>query len=111
MKNYDLFLFYSVGFSLAVEFEWKPSDANKNLTKLFLDSDGFYVGGLNTTYFINYDFKGKTIIFRIIVIWIFQMSHNDLTVKHLRDIRAVLSHHRGRVPIQEIYILIMLKIF
>ena len=68
MKSYDLFLFYSVGFSLAVEFEWKPSDANKNLTKLFLDSDGFYVGGLNTTYFINYDFKGKSIIFRIIVI-------------------------------------------
>ena len=110
MKSYDLFLFYSVGFSLAVEFEWKPSDANKNLTKLFLDSDGFYVGGLNTTYFINYDFKGKTIIFRIIVIWIFQMSHNDLTVKHLRDTRAALNH-RGWVRIQEKYILIMLKIY
>ena len=59
MKNYGLF--YLVGFSLAVEFEWEPSDGNKNLTKLFLDSDGFYVGGLNTTYFINYNFKGKTL--------------------------------------------------
>ena len=59
MKNYGLF--YLVGFSLALEFEWKPSDGNKNLTKLFLDSDGFYVGGLNTTYFINYNFKGKTL--------------------------------------------------
>merc|ERR1711990_994233 len=71
MKNYDLFLFYSVGFSLAVEFEWQPSDGNKNLTKLFLDSDGFYVGGLNTTYLINYNFKDVS-----------QRSHSETSTRH-----------------------------
>ena len=110
MKNYGLCLFYSVGFSLAVEFAWQPSDGNKNLTKLFLDSDGFYVGGLNTTYFINYNFKGKSESIRIVLIRTFQMSHNDLTMKQLRVIRAV-PNHRGRVPMKEIYILIMPKIY
>merc|ERR1712113_176717 len=71
MKNYGLCLFYSVGISLAVTFEWQPSDGNKNLTKLFLDSNGFYVGGLNTTYFINYNFKD-----------ISQRSHSKTTTRH-----------------------------